>query len=80
MALKLSGKDDRLTRQDFLTLARTMELPVARAEEAISSIAAALREAVPTLALPPFAERADVAQTMAERVKAIVRDRAEAFP
>ncbi|CAH2398075.1 HipA domain-containing protein [Mesorhizobium escarrei] len=34
MALKLNGKDDRLTRQDFLTLARTIELPVARAEEA----------------------------------------------
>ncbi len=80
MALKLNGKDDRLTRQDFLTLARTIELPVTRAEEAIGSIAAALREAAPTLALPSFAERADAAQTAAERVKAIVRDRAEAFP
>ncbi|CAH2404936.1 HipA domain-containing protein [Mesorhizobium ventifaucium] len=79
MALKLNGKDDRLTRQDFLTLARTIELPVARAEEATGSIAAALRKAVPTLALPSFLERADAAQTAAERVKAIVRDRAEAF-
>ncbi|MER9486268.1 HipA domain-containing protein [Mesorhizobium sp. M0142] len=79
MALKLNGKDDRLTRQDFLTLARTIELPVTRAEEAIGSIAAALREAARMLALPSFAERADPAQTAAERVKAIVRDRAEAF-
>ncbi|MER9063916.1 HipA domain-containing protein [Mesorhizobium sp. M0698] len=79
-ALKLNGKDDRLTRQDFLTLARTIELPVARAEEAIGSIAAALREAAPTLALPSFTGRADAAQKVAERVKAIVSDRIKAFP
>jgi hypothetical protein len=30
MALKLSGKDERLTPRDFLTLARTIELPEAR--------------------------------------------------
>lgn len=61
MALKLNGKDDRLARQDFLTLARTMELRVARAEEVTGSIAAALRETAPTQALPSFAERADAA-------------------
>lgn len=79
MALKLNGKDDRLTRQDFLTLARTIGLPAARAEEAIGSIAIAMRQAAPLLALPSFIRGSDAAQTMAERVKAIVRDRTEAF-
>lgn len=78
-ALKLNGKDHRLARQDFLTLARTIELPVAQAEEAIGSIAVTLREAVPTLALPSFAKRADAAQVAAERVKVIVSDRVGAF-
>ena len=32
MALKLNGKDDRLTRQDFLNLARTIGLTVEDAE------------------------------------------------
>ena len=35
MALKLNGKDDRLTRQDFLTLARTIGLTAAGADAAI---------------------------------------------
>ncbi len=52
MALKLNGKDDRLTRQDFLTLARTIDLPAARAEAAIGELATRLREAALRMALP----------------------------
>jgi serine/threonine-protein kinase HipA len=54
MALKLNGKDDRLTRQDFITLARTIDLPITRAEALISETIAHLNEAVPKLALPSF--------------------------
>lgn len=52
MALKLNGKDDRLTRQDFLTLARTIDLPAARAEAAIGELATRLRDAALRMALP----------------------------
>lgn len=52
MALKLNGKDDRLTRQDFLTLARTIDLPAARAEAAIGELATRLRDAALRIALP----------------------------
>ncbi|MBA3254222.1 MAG: HipA domain-containing protein [Burkholderiaceae bacterium] len=79
MALKLNGKDDRLTPKDFLTLARTIELPVARAEAAIAQVASRVRDAVPTLALPDFARRSKANRSAADRVKAIVLERSEAF-
>lgn len=47
MALKLNGKDDGFTGLDFLTLARTIDLPAARAEAAISEIAVRLSETAP---------------------------------
>ncbi len=52
MALKLNGKDDRLTPQDFLTLARTIDLPAARAETAILELATRLHDAESRMALP----------------------------
>lgn len=52
MALKLNGKDDRLTRQDFLTLARTIDLQAAQAEAIISDMAMRLADAAPDIALP----------------------------
>lgn len=52
MALKLNGKDDRLTPQDFLTLARTIDLPVGRAEAAMSDMIERLGRAAPGLGLP----------------------------
>jgi serine/threonine-protein kinase HipA len=79
MALKLNGKDDRLTPKDFLTLARTIELPVARAEAAIAQVASRVRDAVPTLALPDFARRSKANRSAEDRVKAIVLERSEAF-
>jgi serine/threonine-protein kinase HipA len=78
MALKLNGKDDRLTRQDFMTLARTIDLPVARAEAAIAEVASRVHDAAPTLALPEFARGAEGART-ADRVQAIALERARAF-
>jgi serine/threonine-protein kinase HipA len=79
MALKLNGKDDRLIPGDFLTLARTIELPLARAEEAMASVAAAMREAVTVLSLPDFARDRENARLAEERVKAIIVERSDAF-
>lgn len=79
MELKLNGKDDRLILGDFLTLARTIELPLARAEEAMASVAAAMREAVTVLSLPDFARDRENARLAEERVKAIIVERSDAF-
>lgn len=79
MALKLSGKDERLTPRDFLTLARTIELPIARAEEAMASISAALRDAVDAIALPDMVLDRESGRTAIERVKDIVVARIGAF-
>ena len=55
MALKLNGKDDRLSPQDFLALARTIGLTAGDAEAAITELAARLAERALTLRLPDFA-------------------------
>jgi serine/threonine-protein kinase HipA len=53
MALKLNGKDDRLTREDFLSLARTIDLPVPRAREILGEIDTGLTQALEAgLSLP----------------------------
>jgi hypothetical protein len=70
MALKLSGKDERLTPRDFLTLARTIELPVARAEDAMATVASATRKAADTLSLPKIARDREGATSAEGRVKA----------
>ena len=41
MALKLNGRDDRLTPQDFLTLARTLDISTAKADVLIRELAGA---------------------------------------
>jgi serine/threonine-protein kinase HipA len=79
MALKLSGKDERLTPRDYLTLARTIELPIARAEEAMASVAATMRKAADAIALPETALYREGARSAEERVKAIVAERCGAF-
>lgn len=79
MALKLNGKDDRLTRQDFLALARTIEMPVARAETALVEVAERVGAAVSGLALPEFARASEAAGSAENQVKAIVTARAAPF-
>lgn len=76
MALKLNGKDDRLTPGDFLQLARTIDIPVGRAEELMGEVAHAVRQAVPNLAAPQIA--AQGAATI-ERVREIADVRTAAF-
>ncbi|MFC3077834.1 type II toxin-antitoxin system HipA family toxin [Phenylobacterium terrae] len=77
-ALKLNGKDDRLTPQDFRQLARTLELPADRADAILSGLAQAVLHTLPRIALPPmdFADRAD---EVIGRLREIVQQRAGPF-
>ncbi len=79
MALKLNGKDDRLTRHDFLALARTIGLTVGDAEAAIGELAGHLSECTKTLRLPAFAAESEAAKTAQDKVIALVRDRCAVF-
>lgn len=78
MALKLNGKDDRLTRCDFIALARTMGLPQSQAEDAIRALIGHLSSAVETVRLPYFAET-DVAATTHSQILTLVSERCSAL-
>ncbi len=75
MALKLNGKDDRLTRQDFLALARTIGLTIGNAEAAMSELSRRLSERAKTLRLPAFAGEAEAARFAHDKVIAITVER-----
>lgn len=79
MALKLNGKDDRLTRRDFMSLARTIGLPQSEAETAISELTGSLAQAVETVRLPPFAAEAEAAATVQGQVLALAGERCTAL-
>ena len=79
MALKLNGKDDRLTRGDFLTLARTIGLPQGVAEAAIAEVTTNLTNAVETVRLPGFAAKAEAASAVQGQIMALVRARCAAL-
>jgi serine/threonine-protein kinase HipA len=76
MALKLAGKDDRLTAGDFMALARTIELPAGRAEAILGETARRVREASPTL---PGGFASEGAGRAERELKAIVAARTEPF-
>jgi serine/threonine-protein kinase HipA len=73
MALKLNGKDDRLSPRDFLALARTIGLTAGDAEAAMAELAAV------TLRLPDFAGQSEATKAAQDKVIAIVRERSAAF-
>jgi serine/threonine-protein kinase HipA len=79
MALKLNGKDDRLNKQDFVTLARTIGLPAARAEASINEVTSRLLEIAPELALPAFTRRTEAAEAAGRNIIKIVIDRCRAL-
>jgi serine/threonine-protein kinase HipA len=78
MALKLNGKDDRLTRHDFLALARTLDLPVTRAEAVLAEMAVRLREAAPSVVLPEQLRRR-AAGTAEAALRGIIAGRVEPY-
>jgi hypothetical protein len=71
----LNGKDDRLTRQDFIALARTIGLRVEDAEAGLDALATRVTARLLTLQLPPFAGEFDGAKTVRDKVEAIVAAR-----
>ena len=79
MALKLNGKDDRLTREDFLTLARTIGVPQGVAETAIAQLTTNLTNAVETVRLPGFAAKAAAASAVQGQIMGLVRARCAAL-
>ncbi len=79
MALKLNGKDDRLTRRDFMMLARTIGLPQSDAEAAITRLTDSLAQAVETVRLPAFAAEAEAAAIIQDQVLAIAGERCNAL-
>ena len=79
MALKLNGKDDRLRRQDFRMLARTIGLPSAEAEIALADLTTRLSRRAGTLDLPEFAQGWGAASTMRDGVIGIVAERSAAL-
>ena len=79
MALKLNGKDDRLTGGDFLTLARTNGIAQGVAEAILAALTTNLRHAVETVRLPDFAVKAEAANAVQGQIMALVRARCAAF-
>lgn len=79
MALKLNGKDDRLTRQDFISLARTIGLTVGEAEAALADLTRRVADFTRTLRLPAFAVETEEARSMQDKVIALVAGRCAAL-
>ena len=75
MALKLNGKDDRLTRQDFIALARIIGLRVEDAEAGLDALATRVTDRLLTLKLPAFAGEFDGAKIVRDKVEAIAAAR-----
>jgi len=78
MALKISGKDERLKRADFRRFAATAGIPVA-ADTAMDELAATLARGVDELALPDPPTDGSVGAERAAQMREIVRERLAAF-
>lgn len=79
MALKLNGKDDRLGREDFLALARTIGLSVATAKEEIDSMSAKLTVAAGRIARPDIPNPAAKTGELLTKQLELVTARCRAF-
>jgi serine/threonine-protein kinase HipA len=77
MALKLNGKDDRLNTHDFLASARVMGLSMIEAETAIGEVASRLAERIETLHLPEWVRQDAAAVTVEDKIRTILRKRAQ---
>lgn len=78
MALKLNGKDDRLTPADFRQLARTLDVPAERADALLVETAGAVREGAAAVALPSL-DYASGADDVIAQIRAIAGARAADF-
>jgi serine/threonine-protein kinase HipA len=79
MALKLNGKDNRLRRTDFRTLATTMGIRAVDAEAAIDEMVSQLRTGLEALVLPEIVPTSSPVAEVVERMWILVRERVDAF-
>lgn len=79
MALKLNGKDDRLTKADYLALARTIGVAGGQAETILTDIATRLGAGVAALKLPDIAAHSQMSEAARNSVVAIVIERSARF-
>lgn len=79
MALKLNGKDDRLTRGDFQATARTIGLTEAEADKVMTELAGRVAAAMPTLRLPAFAADLEGACGIHDKMVPLIEGRCAAL-
>jgi len=79
MALKLNGKDEKLRRADFKTVATRAKLKAVTADQIIDGLIVAMTNAVDTVSLPVLAQYGPNGQALADRVLDIVRSRLAGF-
>ncbi len=79
MALKLSGKDERLKRADFRRFAVTVGIRAASADQAMDELATALRQGLQALILPSPLTDVSPGAGRAAQMREIVRERLEEF-
>ncbi len=79
LALKLNGKDDRLTRADFQRFASTAQIPVKQADEAIDELLNQLGRALDDVQIPDGIDCDPRSKELAEQVLELCRSRVAAF-
>jgi serine/threonine-protein kinase HipA len=79
MALKLNGKDDRLTKADFLALARTIGLAGGGADAILTDIAGRLAAGIATVQIPHMVAHSRISENARDSVFATVIARAAAL-
>lgn len=79
IALKLNGKDDRLSRGDFLAAARTIGLTEGEADAALTELVDQVAAAAPNLCLPAFSAEIDRARAIQDQMASIIADRCTAL-
>lgn len=75
MAIKLNGKDDNLTRNDFRTFAATAGAKAGDADSAIDDVVSRLHAAVDRIALPEAIDYSEPAKNMAGQLLELCRNR-----
>ena len=81
-ALKLNGKDNRLTRQYFLALARTIAVSAVSAEgaeTAIAELTARVAQRAKVISLPEISIEFEAARTIKDKVIGLVLERCKAL-
>jgi serine/threonine-protein kinase HipA len=79
MALKLNGRDDRLHRTDFRSLASTAALKAADADAAINDMIQRMKEATGRISMPEVSGSRTETRTIIAKMLEIVRTRMESF-